>query len=111
MLGASVANVFQAREKVKRYPLFALLAWAMALGAVMDGLIALVFTGPPVIEARLGYWLGLSYLALFASALAFSLYLPSLEDRAGESRLFKRDGADHRHDFLHLAEGYRAGRR
>ena len=76
MLGASVANVFQAREEVKRYPLFALLAWAMALGALMDGVIALIFTGLPVIETRLGYWLGLFYLALFASALAFSLYLP-----------------------------------
>lgn len=76
MLGASVANVFQAREEVRRYPLFSLLTWAMALGAVMDGLIAFVFTGPPVVEARLGYWFGLLYLALFASALAFSLYLP-----------------------------------
>ncbi len=76
MLGASVANVFQAREEVKRYPLFALLAWAMAIGAVLDGLIALIVAGAPVVEARPGYWLGLSYLALFASALAFSLYLP-----------------------------------
>jgi drug/metabolite transporter (DMT)-like permease len=29
-----------------------------------------------VIESRPGYWLGLAYLAVFASALAFSLYLP-----------------------------------
>ena len=76
MLGASVANVFQAREEVKRYPLFALLTWAMAIGAMLDGVIAFAVSGPPVIEGRLGYWLGLSYLALFASALAFSLYLP-----------------------------------
>jgi len=76
MLGASVANVFQAREEIKRYPLFALLTWAMAIGAVLDGLIALILTGAPVVETRTGYWLGLSYLALFASALAFSLYLP-----------------------------------
>jgi drug/metabolite transporter (DMT)-like permease len=76
MLAASAANVFQARKEVKRYPLFALLAWAMGLGAVMDGLLAALIDGPPVFEARLGYWLGLAYLALFASALAFSLYLP-----------------------------------
>ncbi len=76
MMGASIANVFQARDEVRRYPLFTVIAWAMALGAVMDGLIALVFTGPPVFEARAGYWIGLLYLALFASALAFSLYLP-----------------------------------
>lgn len=76
MLAASAANVFQAREEVQRYPLFAILTWAMALGALMDGLIAIVFAGPPVIETRTGYWLGLVYLAVFASALAFSLYLP-----------------------------------
>ena len=76
ILGASAANVFQARDKVRRHPLFALLAWAMLFGAVMDGAIALLVAGPPVVEARLGYWLGLAYLAVFASALAFSLYLP-----------------------------------
>jgi len=76
MFGASCANVFQARVKVRRVPLFALLAWAMALGAVMDGLIALIASGPPVFDLRPSYWLGLIYLALFASALAFSLYLP-----------------------------------
>jgi drug/metabolite transporter (DMT)-like permease len=76
VLGASAANVYQALEQVKRFPLFTLLTWAMLLGALMDGAIAIVFTGPPVIEWRLGYWLGLLYLAIFASALAFSLYLP-----------------------------------
>ena len=76
MFGASAANVYQALDRVKRFPLFALLTWAMLLGALMDGAIALVFTGPPVFEWRLGYWVGLFYLALFASALAFSLYLP-----------------------------------
>ncbi|MEO7277078.1 MAG: DMT family transporter, partial [Sphingomicrobium sp.] len=76
MLAASAANVFQARDKVRRHPLFALLTWAMLIGAVIDAALALAFTGPPVIEARIGYWLGLVYLAVFASALAFSLYLP-----------------------------------
>ncbi len=76
MLCASIANVFQAREEVKRYPLFALLAWAMGIGALLDGLIALVVAGPPTVEMRVGYWLGLAYLGIFASALAFSLYLP-----------------------------------
>ena len=76
MLAASAANVFQARDEVKRYPLFAILTWAMALGALFDAIIAITFAGPPVIETRPGYWLGLIYLAVFASALAFSLYLP-----------------------------------
>ncbi|MFP5330258.1 MAG: DMT family transporter [Alphaproteobacteria bacterium] len=76
LFGASAANVFQAREEVRRYPLFAILTWAMALGAAMDGLLAVTFAGPPVIEMRTGYIVGLLYLAVFASALAFSLYLP-----------------------------------
>ena len=76
LLSASASNVFQARNEVRRFPLFSLLAWAMAIGALIDGAIALVLSGPPVVEARLGYWLGLFYLAIFASALAFSLYLP-----------------------------------
>ena len=76
MLGASFANVFQALEQAKRFPLLALLTWAMLLGALMDGAIALALAGPPVVESRPGYWLGLVYLAVFASALSFSLYLP-----------------------------------
>ena len=45
-------------------------------GALIDALVALVFAGPPVIDARLGYWAGLLYLALAASVLTFSLYYP-----------------------------------
>ena len=48
----------------------------MAFGALMDGVIALAVAGSPVIDPRPGYWLGVFYLAVFASALAFSLYLP-----------------------------------
>ena len=76
MVAASAANVFQALERVKHYPLFTLLTWAMGLGALLDVLFAILFAGPPVVETRPGYWLGLIYLAFFASALAFSLYLP-----------------------------------
>ena len=76
MLAASSANIIQARERVRQHPLSPLLAWSMLVGALIDSAIAFTFTGPPVIEYRAGYWLGLLYLALFASALAFSLYFP-----------------------------------
>ena len=76
MVAASSANVFQARPEVRRYPLFAMLAWSMAAGAVIDALVALAMTGPPVIDTRPGYWVGLVYLALPASVLTFSLYYP-----------------------------------
>ena len=35
---------------------------------------AFLTVGPPVVEMRIGYLLGILYLALFASALAFPLY-------------------------------------
>ena len=76
MIGASAANVFQARPKVRRFPLFSLLAWSMAIGAAINLVTALAMAGPPTVEARAGYWLGLLYLALPASVLTFSLYYP-----------------------------------
>ena len=76
MMGASVANVAQARPEIRRFPLFGLLAWSMAAGALIDGVIAFVMTGRPVFDSRPGYWLGVLYLALLASVLTFSLYYP-----------------------------------
>ena len=76
MLGASIANVVQARPEVRRFPLLGLLAWSMAAGAVIDGLFALAAAGPPVFDPRPGYWAGLLYLAIPASVLTFSLYYP-----------------------------------
>ena len=76
MLGAAIANVAQARPEISRFPLFALLAWSMAAGALIDGAIALAMTGPPSFDPRPSYWLGVLYLALFASVLTFSLYYP-----------------------------------
>jgi drug/metabolite transporter (DMT)-like permease len=76
MLGAAVANVTQARPEIRCFPLFALLAWSMAAGAVIDAAIAWAMTGPPVFDPRPAYWLGVLYLSLFASVLTFSLYYP-----------------------------------
>jgi len=76
MLGASIANVVQARPEIRHYPLFSLLAWSMAAGALIDGIIALAMTGPPTFDPRPAYWAGLLFLALAASVLTFSLYYP-----------------------------------
>src|SRR5207342_214081 len=59
-----------------RHPLLALLAWSMAIGAMLDSALAFAIAGPPVAEARIGYWVGVIYLALFGSVLCFSLYFP-----------------------------------
>lgn len=76
ILGASLSNVVQATERARHIPVLTLLAWAMAFGAVADGAIAFAVSGPPVFETRLSYWAGLTYLAVLASALCFSLYFP-----------------------------------
>jgi len=76
MLGASIANVLQARPEVRRFPLFGLLAWSMAAGAVIDAGFAFALHGPPTFDPRPAYWAGLIYLALPASVLTFSLYYP-----------------------------------
>ncbi|HEX8240200.1 MAG TPA: DMT family transporter [Allosphingosinicella sp.] len=74
VLSASVANILQASRGVKAWPLASLLAWGMVYGVVANALFAWAVAGPPVAEARPVYWLGLVYLGLFASALAFPLY-------------------------------------
>jgi drug/metabolite transporter (DMT)-like permease len=76
MLGASSANVYQAMDRARRHPLTGLLAWSMAIGALLDGIIAITVAGPPTFDPRPSYLAGLLYLALAASALAFSLYFP-----------------------------------
>ena len=76
MVAASAANVFQARPKVRRFPLFSLIAWSMAAGALIDIAFAIAMAGPPVLDSRPGYWFGLLYLALPASVVTFSLYYP-----------------------------------
>jgi drug/metabolite transporter (DMT)-like permease len=74
VLAASVGNLLQLVETVKKLPVASLLAWAMGYGALVNGVIALTMHGAPVAEARIGYWVGLVYLGLIASALAFFFY-------------------------------------
>ncbi|WP_375394597.1 DMT family transporter [uncultured Sphingomonas sp.] len=73
-LAASAANVMQATDTAKRYPMIPTLALAMLMGAAMDALIAILLTGAPVMEWRIGYIAGIMYLGLFGSAIAFPLY-------------------------------------
>jgi drug/metabolite transporter (DMT)-like permease len=74
ILCASTSNVLQATETAKRYPMIPALAAAMLIGALVDAAIALVTSGPPVIEHRPEYFAGILYLGLFGSALTFPLY-------------------------------------
>lgn len=74
VLSASAANILQASRGAAAWPLATLLAWGMVYGVLANALLAWAVAGPPVVEARAGYWLGLFYLGLFASALAFPFY-------------------------------------
>jgi drug/metabolite transporter (DMT)-like permease len=74
VLAASVANVMQISDEVRGRPISVMVGWAMLYGAAIDVILAWSLAGPPVIETRIGYWLGLLYLSVIASSLAFFLY-------------------------------------
>ncbi|MGI4730965.1 MAG: DMT family transporter [Janthinobacterium lividum] len=74
ILAASCANVAQGTAVAKRYPMTAMLACAMLIGAAVDAAVAWLTVGPPVLPPTARYLAGVAYLALAGSALAFSLY-------------------------------------
>ena len=85
VLAASGANVLQATERLRRRPVAAMVAWGMAYGVLANALLAWILFGPPVVESRAGYWIGLVYLGLAASALCFTLYFGIIR-RIGPAR-------------------------
>ena len=80
MISASVANIMQATEKLRARPIVSMLAWGMFYGTLVNAAVAGIAHGAPVFEDRAGYWLGLVYLGLFASALAFTLYFQIIRE-------------------------------
>jgi drug/metabolite transporter (DMT)-like permease len=80
VLSASVAHIIMAAEKLRARPIISILAWGMLYGTIANASLAVIMHGPPIMEDRVGYWLGLIYLALFASALAFVLYVKILRE-------------------------------
>ena len=80
ILCASSANVLQSTTAAERLPIFTLLAWAMLWGTVVNAVLAWLLSGPPQFEPRLGYALGVAYLALVGSVAAFPLYFRLLRD-------------------------------
>ena len=78
VLSASIANVMQATQTARRYAMVPTLGVAMLIGAAIDATIAWTLTGPPVIEWRFGYLIGVLYLGVVASAVAFTLYFTLL---------------------------------
>lgn len=80
LLSASGANIIQATEGAKRIPILTLLAWAMAMGALINGAIAWVFYGAPQFDMRPSYGFGIAYLGLIGSVATFPLYYGLIRD-------------------------------
>ena len=74
VLAASIANVMQLAQGMKTRSVAVMLGSAMLYGGLLDAAFAWAVAGPPVVEDRAGYWLGLAYLSVIASSLAFWLY-------------------------------------
>ncbi len=74
VLSASVANVMQAGGYARSFKPLPMLSWMMFYGALIDIAFAAATAGPPVVDGRLEYWAGLAYLAVVASAVAFTIY-------------------------------------
>ena len=85
LMSASAANVMQGMEIARRLPMIAVLAWAMLIGAGVDAAYALATVGPPVVEARLGYWAGIGWLGIAGSVVTFPLYFQLIQ-RVGAGR-------------------------
>jgi drug/metabolite transporter (DMT)-like permease len=74
LMSASVANIMQGTQQARTLPMASVLAWGMLWGGLMNVALASATAGPPVIETRAAYWLGVIYLGVFASAIAFTCY-------------------------------------
>ncbi len=77
---ASVSNVIQANESLKRHPMIPLLAWAMLFGALLDAIFAWSQYGAPITETRPAYLGGILYLGVVGTVLTFPLYFRLIRD-------------------------------
>lgn len=80
IMSASVANVMQAGERLKSYPIITVLAWAMLFGALINVAVSWVTVGPPVYETRAAYWGGIVYLGVIGSVVTFPLYFAMIRE-------------------------------
>lgn len=74
LLSASAANVMQGMEIARRLPMISVLTWAMLIGSAIDAALAWAISGPPVMEWRAGYMLGIAWLGIAGSVVTFPLY-------------------------------------
>ncbi|QJB68749.1 DMT family transporter [Parasphingorhabdus halotolerans] len=80
IMSASIANVMQAGERLKAYPIISILAWAMLWGALINIVISWITVGPPQYEMRAAYWGGIFYLGVIGSVVTFPLYFSMIRE-------------------------------
>ena len=80
ILSASIANVMQSAERVRKMPILTLLAWAMLWGALGNAVLAWGLYGAPVFESRPAYLGGIVYLGLMGSVVTFPMYFALIRD-------------------------------
>jgi drug/metabolite transporter (DMT)-like permease len=74
VLSVSMANVLQATERMKSYPITTVLAWSMLYGAIGNALWSYVTAGAPTFDPRASYVGGVLYLGIIGSVVTFPLY-------------------------------------
>lgn len=78
VLCASFANIIQSAERLRDRAASAMVGWAMAYGVLFNAGLAAILYGAPSFERSFAYVGGLLYLAVFGSAVAFTLYMTLL---------------------------------
>jgi drug/metabolite transporter (DMT)-like permease len=74
IMTASIANILQNTTLGRAQPVVPLVAWAMAAGALANGVVAYGLHGAPVLPPSPRFWGGVAYLALVGSVAAFPVY-------------------------------------
>ncbi|MCP1469547.1 drug/metabolite transporter (DMT)-like permease [Sphingobium sp. OAS761] len=85
LMSASSANIMQGMQIARRLPMVAVLAWAMLIGATIDAAFAWATVGPPVVDMRPGYLMGIGWLGIAGSVITFPLYFRLIQ-RLGPGR-------------------------
>ena len=80
IMSASIANVMQAGQRLKSYPIITILAWAMLFGALINVTLSWITVGPPAYEMRAAYWGGIVYLGVIGSVVTFPLYFAMIRE-------------------------------
>lgn len=75
VLSCSIANVVQASEVAKKLPLIPLLFWSMLIGTFFNFIYSLLYSGIPDIDISINLVLGLSYLSVIGTVIAFYAYV------------------------------------